>query len=137
MKLIEKLLIENKVRVCETFSVNFTKGIHKPILHITIEMDKESGIHTKEQLLSEAPAAIFVSTLEWELMNHWKQCRGKTIGKTQSFYDGYVDIDSKDEKGTYVGTTVCISDDALFPFLKLDEFQDLDDLISRAVLIEG
>lgn len=139
MKLIEKLLMENKVNINELGRIYIKDGVYKNVLHISIsiEADEPMGIKSKEQLLAEVPAAIFVSAFEWEMMNHWKECNGKTLIKTYSYYDDHLDINAADGNGNRVGPTLCIDDDRLFSFLKLDEQQDLQDIINRAVLIEG
>ena len=71
---VTKLLIENETDI-STFEVRRIGEEPSQEIVITIKnIDKNVNLpFTKEELLEEVPERIYVSPLEWELLNYWKE----------------------------------------------------------------
>lgn len=130
MNLITKLLMENKVNVYDAVYVD--NGIKRPALGLVIiDVDKSyiNKLPSKVQLLSEVRAIFFVSKLEWELLNYWKDMGVKQIRK----YEHNDDIKLVGFNDYYQH----IIPNPLFKFLERGKAYYLNDLISHCALIEG
>ena len=84
---------------------------------------------TKEELLEEVPERIFVSPLEWELLNYWHE-----VGVKEIYKDNFGNISIS---GFGV---ICVppnKEQTIFNFMETGKEYVLEDLISRCALIEG
>ncbi len=129
MNLITKLLMENKVNVYDAVYVD--NGIKRPALGLVIiDVDKSyiNKLPSKVQLLSEVRAIFFVSKLEWELLNHWKDMGVKQIRKDDGNNVHLYELHDR---------FIQFKHNPLFKFLERGKAYDLNDLISHCALIEG
>lgn len=125
MNLITKLLRENKYKVFRAeFIIN---GKREKGILVGIRGIEEMPYG--EDLLEEVQERIFVSTLEWELLNYWIDMGVKQIRKYE-FNDDIRLIDFNDYCQHLVPNP-------LFNFLEHNKIYNLKDLINRCALIEG
>lgn len=131
MNVVTKLLIENETDI-STFEVRRIGEEPSQEIVITIKnIDKNVNLpFTKEELLEEVPERIYVSPLEWELLNYWKEIGVEKIYKNKSNEDivlcGLAD--------QYLQPSSMYS---IFKFLEYGEMYIINDLIERCALIEG
>lgn len=126
MNLITKLLMENEV------SINPAKTITKKnvIPGIAIFIEGVEKLPTKKELLAEVPEQYYVSNLEWELLNYWKEIGVEKIYKNKN-NDDIVLCGLSDQ---YLQPSTMYQ---IFQFIKNEEYYVLEDLINRCALIEG
>ncbi|MBS5368331.1 MAG: hypothetical protein KHY19_02515 [Coprobacillus cateniformis] len=126
MNLITKLLMENEVIINQAKTI--TKGNVIPSIAIFIGDVEE--LPTKKDLLTEVQEQYYVSNLEWELLNYWKDIGVEKIYKNKNNDDivlcGLID-QYLQPSSTY----------QIFKFIRHEEYYVLDDLINRCALIEG
>lgn len=127
MNLITKLLMENEVKISGYINAfgtrNQTHGLEIRIINI-------KDIPSKKELLEEVSEKIYVSALEWELLNYWKEIGVEKIYKNKS-NENVVLCGLKDQ---YLQPSSMYS---IFKFLKHGEMYIINDLIERCALIEG
>lgn len=131
MNLITKLLMENEVRISAYENIQMGK---KSIHELVICIKNIKDIPSKKELLSEVHEKIYVSELEWMLLNHWKD-------------NGADSIIADEDRDISIWYGPCESDfdefyqdwqkEKLFKFLKKEKEYKLDDLINHCALIEG
>ena len=131
MNVVTKLLIENETDI-STFEVRRIGEEPSQEIVITIKnIDKNVNLpFTKEELLEEVPERIYVSPLEWELLNYWKEIGVEKIYKNKSNED-IVLCGLEDQ---YLQRSSMYS---IFKFLEHGEMYIINDLIERCALIEG
>lgn len=131
MNVATKLLIENETDI-STFEVRRIGEEPSQEIVITIKnIDKNVNLpFTKEELLEEIPERIYVSSLEWELLNYWKEIGVEKIYKNKSNED-IVLCGLEDQ---YLQPSSMYS---IFKFLEHGEMYIINDLIERYALIEG
>lgn len=136
MNLITKLLMENRVTVQGYEYSTRLDGQHDMSeLVISIYLPKTGEFpNTKEELLKEVPNTIYVSEMEWMLLNYWLRNGVEEITKDEQG-DIFLcsDLTSEDGEIYYQGW----SEEKLFNFLEVNENYALDDLISQLAIIEG
>ena len=130
MNVATKLLIENETDI-STFEVRRIGEEPSQKIVITIKnIDKNVNLpFTKEELLEEVPERIYVSPLEWELLNYWHEVGVKEICK-----DNFGNISI-----TNFGV-ICAhpnKEQTIFNFMETGKEYVLEDLISSCALIEG
>lgn len=130
MNVATKLLIENETDI-STFEVRRIGKKPSQKIVITIKnIDKNVNLpFTKEELLEEVPERIYVSPLEWELLNYWHE-----VGVKEIYKDNFGDISI-----TNFGV-ICAhpnKEQTIFNFMETGKEYVLEDLISRCALIEG
>lgn len=130
MNVVTKLLIENETDI-STFEVRRIGEEPSQEIVITIKnIDKNVNLpFTKEELLKEVPERIYVTTLEWELLNYWHEVGVKEISK-----DNFGNISI-----TNFGV-ICAhpnKEQTIFNFMETGKEYVLEDLISSCALIEG
>lgn len=130
MNVVTKLLIENETDI-STFEVRRIGKEPSQKIVITIKnIDKNVNLpFSKEELLEEVPERIYVSPLEWELLNYWYEVGVKEISK-----DNFGNISI-----TNFGV-ICAhpnKEQTIFNFMETGKEYVLEDLISRCALIEG
>ena len=130
MNVATKLLIENETDI-STFEVRRIGEEHSQEIVITIKnIDKNVNLpFTKEELLEEAPERIYVSSLEWELLNYWHEVGVKEICK-----DNFENISISGFGAIYVHPN---KTQTIFNFMETGKEYVLKDLIERCALIEG
>lgn len=130
MNVATKLLIENDVdiSVCEARRIG-----KKPSQEIVItikNIDKNVNLpFTKEELLEEVPERIYVTSLEWELLNYWHE-----VGVKEIYKDNFGDISIS---GFGVICAHPNKEQTTFNFMETGKEYVLENLISRCALIEG
>lgn len=132
MNLITKLLMENEVEI-SAFEVYCLTSQPRKELVIRIK-DLNENVElpgTKKELLEEAPERIFVSSLEWGLMNYWIENDVQEVHRTSN--DNITLVGEK-ESQIYYQTHLKHKQ---FTFLKVDNKYKLKELLSRCALIEG
>lgn len=130
MNVATKLLIENETDI-STFEVRRIGEEPSQKIVITIKnIDKNVNLpFTKEELLEEVPERIYVTSLEWELLNYWHEVGVKEIYKNNF---GNISI-----SGFGVICTHPNKEQTIFNFIETGKEYILEDLISRCALIEG
>lgn len=126
MNLITKLLMENEVSINQAKTITKENVIHS----IAIFIEGVEKLPTKKDLLAEAPEQYYVSNLEWELLNYWKEIGVEKIYKNKN-NDDIVLCGLSDH---YLQPSSMYQ---LFQFIKHEEYYVLDDLINHCALIEG
>lgn len=126
MNLITKLLMENKISINQAKTI--TKGSVFPSIAIFIEGVEK--LPTKKELLAEVSEQFYVSELEWELLNYWKEIGVEKIYKNKN-NDDIVLCELSDH---YLQPSSMYQ---IFKFIKHEEYYVLDDLINHCALIEG
>lgn len=131
MNVVTKLLIENETDI-STFEVRRIGEEPSHEIVITIKnIDKNVNLpFTKEELLEEVPERIYVSPLEWELLNYWKEIGVEKIYKNKSNED-IVLCGLEDQ---YLQPSSMYS---IFKFLEHGVMYIINDLIECCALIEG
>ena len=130
MNVATKLLIENETDI-STFEVRRIGEEPSQKIVITIKnIDKNVNLpFTKEELLEEVPERIYVTTLEWELLNYWHE-----VGVKEIYKDNFGDISIS---GFGVICAHPNKEQTTFNFMETGKEYVLEDLISRCALIEG
>lgn len=126
MNLITKLLMENEVSINQAKTITKENVIHS----IAIFIEGVEKLPTKKDLLAETPEQYYVSNLEWELLNYWKEIGVEKIYKNKN-NDDIVLCGLSDQ---YLQPSSMYQ---LFQFIKHEEYYILDDLINHCALIEG
>lgn len=130
MNVVTKLLIENETKISNYEVRRIDKEPSQEIVITIKNIDKNVNLpFTKEELLEEVPERIYVSPLEWELLNYWHEAGVKEICK-----DNFGNISI-----TNFGV-ICAhpnKEHTLFNFMETGKEYVLEDLISSCALIEG
>lgn len=131
MNIITKLLIENEVDISVFEVRRIDKETTQEVVITIKNINKDKHLpYTKKELLDDASEDIYVSALEWELLNYWQEIGVDKIYKNKENED-IVLCGLNDQ---YLQpSTIC----SLFKFLKHGEHYILKDLINRCVLVEG
>lgn len=130
MNVITKLLIENETKISNYEVRRIDKEPSQEIVITIKNIDKDVNVpFTKEELLKEVPERIYVTPLEWELLNYWHE-----VGVKEIYKDNFGDI-SISNFGV-----ICVppnKEQTIFNFMETGKEYVLEDLISRCALIEG
>lgn len=130
MNVVTKLLIENETKISNYEVRRIDKEPSQEIVITIKNIDENVNLpFTKEELLKEVPERIYVTTLEWELLNYWHEVGVKEICKDNV---GNISI-------TNFGV-ICAhpnKEQTIFNFMETGKEYVLEDLISRCALIEG
>ena len=130
MNVVTKLLIENETKISNYEVRRIDKEPSQEIVITIKNIDENVNLpFTKEELLKEVPERIYVTTLEWELLNYWHEVGVKEICK-----DNFGNISI-----TNFGV-ICAhpnKEQTTFNFMETGKKYILEDLISRCALIEG
>lgn len=130
MNLITKLLMENETTVI-TLPSTCAFHVSGERTNIVVVVPKcVYDVDTKKELLAEVPEQYYVSGLEWELLNYWKEIGVEKIYKNKN-NDDIVLCELSDH---YLQPSSMYQ---IFQFIKHEEYYVLDDLINHCALIEG
>ena len=130
MNLITKLLMENETTVI-TLPSTCAFHVSGERTNIVVVVPKcVYDVDTKKELLAEVPEQYYVSGLEWELLNYWKEIGVEKIYKNKN-NDDIVLCGLNDQ---YLQPSSMYQ---IFQFIKHGEYYILNDLINCCALIEG
>lgn len=132
MNLITKLLMENEVEISAFEVLRLTSKPTKELVITVKGLNENVELPgTKKELLEEAPERIFVSSLEWELMNHWLENDVHSIYRTRN---DNIALACKGDNQVYYQTHLKHKQ---FTFLEVDNKYKLKELLNNCALIEG
>lgn len=130
MNVVTKLLIENETKISNYEVRRIDKEPSQEIVITIKNIDENVNLpFTKEELLKEVPERIYVTTLEWELLNYWHE-----VGVKEIYKDNFGDISLS---GFGVICAHPNKEQTTFNFMETGKEYVLEDLISRCALIEG
>ena len=135
MNLITKLMMENLVIVQNYEYSSFGDQKDTDELVVSIHLPKaEKYPNTKEELLKEVPNTIYVSEMEWMLLNYWLRNGVEEITRDEDD-DIFLCSDLSSEDGEIFYQQW--AKEKMFNFLEVNENYALDELISQLTIIEG
>lgn len=132
MNLITKLLMENEVEISAFEVLHLTSKPTKGLVITVKGLNENVELPgTKKELLEEAHERIFVSSLEWELMNYWLENNVQEVRRTSN---DNITLVGENESQIYYQTHLKHKQ---FTFLEANKRYKLKELLSHCALIEG